>query len=66
MAIIDDYNKKQEYEAKKFKFFLDFDKYLNDFTLNGVRLKNLLKFVIDEKKKYSFNDLGRIYLVSKI
>lgn len=25
MAIIDDYNKKQEYEAKKFKFFLDFD-----------------------------------------
>lgn len=63
MAIIDDYNKKQEYEAKKFKFFLDFDKYLNDFTLNGVRLKNLLKFVIDEKKKYSFNDLGYTLLV---
>ena len=55
--------KKQEYEAKKFKFFLDFDKYLNDFTLNGVRLKNLLKFVIDEKKKYSFNDLGYTLLV---
>lgn len=28
MAIIDDYyNKKQEYEAKKFKFFLDFNEF---------------------------------------
>lgn len=36
MAIIDDYNKKQEYEAKKFKFFLDFNEYLENFTSNGV------------------------------
>lgn len=63
MAIIDDYNKKQEYEAKKFKFFLDFDKYLETFTSNGVRLKNLLYFVIEEKKKYTFNDLGYTFLV---
>lgn len=63
MAIIDDYNKKQEYEAKKFKFFLDFDKYLETFTSNGVRLKNLLYFVIQEKKKYTFNDLGYTFLV---
>ena len=63
MAIIDDYNKKQEYEAKKFKFFIDFDKYLDNFTSNGVRLKNLLKFVIDEKKKYTFNDFGYTFLV---
>lgn len=27
MAIIDDYKKKQEYEAKKFKFFLDFNEF---------------------------------------
>ena len=63
IAIIDDYNKKQEYEAKKFKFFLDFDKYLETFTSNGVRLKNLLYFVIEEKKKYTFNDLGYTFLV---
>lgn len=63
MAIINDYNKKQEYEAKKFKFFLDFDKYLDNFTSNGVRLKELLKFVIDEKKKYTFNNLGYTFLV---
>jgi hypothetical protein len=63
MAIIDDYNKKQEYEAKKFKFFLDFDKYLETFTSNGVRLKNLLYFVIQEKKKYTLNDSGNTFLV---
>lgn len=63
MAIIDDYNKKQEYEAKKFKFFLDFNEYLENFTSNGVRLKNLLYFVIEEKKKYTFNDLGYTFLV---
>ena len=63
MAIIDDYNKKQEYEAKKFKFFLDFDKYLETFTSNGVRLKNLLYFVIQEKKKYTLNDSGYTFLV---
>ncbi|RKV78426.1 MAG: hypothetical protein D8H99_50890 [Streptococcus sp.] len=63
MAIIDDYNKKQEYEAKKFKFFLDFNEYLENFTSNGVRLKNLLYFVIKEKKKYTFNDLGYTFLV---
>lgn len=62
-AIIDDYNKKQEYEAKKFKFFLDFDKYLETFTSNGVRLKNLLYFVIQEKKKYTLNDSGYTFLV---
>lgn len=63
MAIIDDYNKKQEYEAKKFKFFLDFNEYLENFTSNGVRLKNLLYFIIEEKKKYTFNDLGYTFLV---
>lgn len=63
MAIIDDYNKKQEYEAKMFKFFLDFDKYLETFTSNGVRLKNLLYFVIQEKKKYTLNDSGYTFLV---
>ena len=63
MAIIDDYNKKQEYEAKKFKFFLDFNEYLENFTSNGVRLKNLLYFVIEEKKKYTFNELGYTFLV---
>lgn len=63
MAIIDDYNKKQEYEAKKFKFFLDFNEYLENFTSNGVRLKKLLYFVIEEKKKYTFNDLGYTFLV---
>ena len=63
MAIIDDYNKKQEYEAKKFKFFLDFDKYLETFISNGVRLKNLLYFVIQEKKKYTLNDSGNTFLV---
>lgn len=63
MAIIDDYKKKQEYEAKKFKFFLDFNEYLENFTSNGVRLKNLLYFVIEEKKKYTFNDLGYTFLV---
>ena len=50
MAIIDDYNKKQEYEANKLKFFLDFDKYLDSFSSNGVKLKDLLKFIIDENK----------------
>lgn len=63
MAIIDDYNKKQEYEAKKFKFFLDFDKYLETFTSNDVRLKNLLYFVIQENKKYTVNDLDYTFLV---
>lgn len=63
MAIIDDYNKKQEYEANKFKFFLDFDKYLETFTSNGVRLKNLLYFVIQENKKYTVNDLDYTFLV---
>ena len=63
MAIIDYYNKKQEYEAKKFKFFLDFDKYLETFTSNGVRLKNLLYFVIQENKKYTVNDLDYTFLV---
>ena len=63
MAIIDDYNKKQEHEAKKFKFFLDFDKYLETFTSNGVRLKNLLYFVIQENKKYTVNDLDYTFLV---
>lgn len=63
MAIIDDYNKKQEYEAKKFKFFLDFDKYLETFTSNGVRLKSLLYFVIQENKKYTVNDLDYTFLV---
>ena len=64
MAIIDDYNKKQEYESKKFKFFLDFNEYLENFTSNGVRLKNLLYFVIQEKKKYTLNDSGYTFLVS--
>lgn len=63
MAIIDDYNKKQEYESNKLKFFLDFDKYLDSFTSNGVRLKNLLYFVIQEKKKYTLNDSGYTFLV---
>lgn len=63
MAIIDDYNKMQEYKAKKFKFFLDFDKYLETFTSNGVRLKNLLYFVIQENKKYTVNDLDYTFLV---
>lgn len=63
MAIIDDYKKKQEYEAKKFKFFLDFDKYLETFTSNDVRLKNLLYFVIQENKKYTVNDLDYTFLV---
>ena len=63
MVIIDDYNKKQEYEAKKFKFFLDFDKYLDSFSSNGVKLKDLLKFVIDENKKYAVNDLDYTFLV---
>lgn len=61
MAIIDDYNNKQEYEVKK--FILDFDEYLDNFTLNGVRLKNLLKFIIDEKKKYTINDSGYTFLI---
>lgn len=64
MSIIDDYNKKQEYESKKFKFFLDFNEYLENFTSNGVRLKNLLYFVIQEKKKYTLNDSGYTFLVS--
>lgn len=55
--------KKQEYEAKKFKFFLDFDKYLETFTSNDVRLKNLLYFVIQENKKYTVNDLDYTFLV---
>jgi hypothetical protein len=63
MAIIDDYNKKQEYEANKLKFFLDFDKYLDSFSSNGVRLKDLLEFVIDENKKYTVNDLDYSFLV---
>ena len=63
MAIIDDYKKKQEYEAKKFKFFLGFDKYLETFTSNDVRLKNLLYFVIQENKKYTVNDLDYTFLV---
>lgn len=63
MAIIDDYNKKQEYEANKLKFFLDFDKYLDSFSSNGVKLKDLLKFVIDENKKYAVNDLDYTFLV---
>lgn len=63
MAIIDDYNKKQEYESKKFKFFLDFNEYLENFTSNGVRLKNLLYFVIQEKKKYTLNDSDYTFLV---
>lgn len=63
MAIIDDYNKKQEYEANKLKFFLDFDKYLNSFTSNGVRLKDLLKFIIDENKKYTIDDLDYTFIV---
>lgn len=63
MAIIDDYNKKQEYEANKLKFFLDFDKYLDSFTSNGVRLKDLLKFVIDENKKYTVTDLDYTFIV---
>lgn len=63
MTIIDDYKKKQEYEAKKFKFFLGFDKYLETFTSNDVRLKNLLYFVIQENKKYTVNDLDYTFLV---
>ena len=63
MAIIDDYNKKQEYEANKLKFFLDFDKYLDSFTSNGVRLKDLLEFVIDENKKYTITDLDYTFIV---
>lgn len=63
MAIIDDYNKKQEYEANKLKFFLDFDKYLDSFTSNGVKLKDLLKFVIDENKKYTIDDLDYTFIV---
>lgn len=63
MAIIDDYNKKQEYEANKLKFFLDFDKYLDSFSSNGVKLKDLLKFIIDENKKYTLNDSGYTFLV---
>ena len=63
MAIIDDYNKKQEYEASKLKFFLDFDKYLDSFTSNGVRLKDLLKFIIDENKKYTIDDLDYTFIV---
>lgn len=63
MAIIDDYNKKQEYEANKLKFFLDFDKYLDSFTSNGVRLKDLLKFIIDENKKYTIDDLDYTFII---
>ena len=63
MAIIDDYNKKQEYEANKLKFFLDFDKYLDSFTSNGVRLNDLLEFVIDENKKYTITDLDYTFMV---
>lgn len=63
MAIIDDYNKKQEYEANKLKFFLDFDKYLDDFSSNGVKLKDLLKFIIDENKKYTIDDLDYTFIV---
>lgn len=63
MAIIDDYNKKQEYESNKLKFFLDFDKYLDSFTSNGVRLKDLLKFIIDENKKYTIDDLDCTFIV---
>ena len=63
MAIIDDYNKKQEYEANKLKFFLDFDKYLDSFSSNGVRLKDLLEFVIVENKKYTFTDLDYTFIV---
>ena len=63
MAIIDDYKKKQEYEAKKFKFFLDFDKYLETFTSNDVRLKNLLYFVIQENKKYTITDLDYTFMI---
>lgn len=63
MAIIDDYNKKQEYESNKLKFFLDFDKYLDSFTSNGVRLKDLLKFIIDENKKYTIDDLDYTFIV---
>ena len=63
MAIIDDYNKKQEYEANKLKFFLDFDKYLDSFSSNGVKLKDLLKFIIDENKKYTITDLDYTFMV---
>lgn len=63
MAIIDDYNKKQEYEANKLKFFLDFDKYLDSFTSNGVRLKDLLEFVINENKKYTITDLDYTFMI---
>lgn len=63
MAIIDDYNQKQEYEASKLKFFLDFDKYLDSFTSNGVRLKDLLEFVIDENKKYTITDSDYTFMI---
>ena len=63
MTIIDDYNKKQEYEANKLKFFLDFDEYLDSFTSNGVRIKDLLKFIIDENKKYTIDDLDYTFIV---
>ena len=63
MAIIDDYNKKQEYEANKLKFFLDFDKYLDSFSSNGVKLKDLLEFVIDENKKYTITDLDYTFMI---
>lgn len=55
--------KKQEYEANKLKFFLDFDKYLDSFSSNGVKLKDLLKFVIDENKKYTIDDLDYTFIV---
>lgn len=55
--------KKQEYEANKLKFFLDFDKYLDSFTSNGVKLKDLLKFVIEENKKYTVNDLDYTFII---
>ena len=63
MAIIDEYNKKQEYESNKLKFFLDFDKYLDSFNSNGVKLKDLLKFIIDENKKYTIDDLDYTFIV---
>ena len=36
---------------------------MDRFTSNGVRLKDLLEFVIDENKKYTIDDLDYTFIV---
>lgn len=36
---------------------------MDSFTSNGVKLKDLLKFVIEENKKYTITDLDYTFMI---